>query len=258
VTIAQIDTGVDLRHPVLSGQWSGPRNFVDQREFPPEMHGTAVAGVTVARADAKTGLVGVSPGARVIPLRGCWEAGPDGAVCSTFTLAKALQHALRESPRVINLSITGPRDRLLETLIDHALDRGIVVVAAGDESGGPGFPASHPRVLAVYGSMPPISSRAMLQAPSQDILTSTPNRTFGFVSGTSFSAAHVSGLTALLLELAPQLTPAQVEALLQSTAASHMNGSKVARIDPCAALSAVAPRSGLACPPAKADRGGRP
>ncbi len=259
VTIAQIDTGVDLRHPVLSGQWSGPRNFVDQRDFPPEMHGTAVAGVTVARADAKTGLVGVSPGARVIPLRGCWEAGPDGAACSTFTLAKALQHALRESPRVINLSITGPRDRLLETLIDHVLDRGIVVVAAGDESGGPGFPASHPRVLAVYGNMPPMSSRAMLQAPSQDILTSTPNKTFGFVSGTSFSAAHVTGLTALLLELAPRLTPAQVEALLQSTAAaSHANGSHIARIDPCAALSAVAPRSGLACTPASADSGNRP
>jgi len=258
VTIVQIDTGVDLRHPLLSGQWSGPRNFVDQRDFPAELHGTAVAGVAVARTDPNTGLVGVSPGARVIPLRACWEAGPEGAVCSTFTLAKSLQHALREAPQLINLSITGPSDRLLGKLIDRALDQGIVVVAAGGDPNGPGFPATHPRVLAVYGQVPPGSVVTMLQAPSQDILTTTPNETFAFLSGSSFSAAHATGLTALLLELAPSLSPAQVQTLLQSTAWDQGNGSRVARIDPCAALNAAAKRPALVCEPRRTGNGATP
>ncbi|MEO8037942.1 MAG: S8 family serine peptidase [Betaproteobacteria bacterium] len=252
VTIAQIDTGVDLRHPVLAGQWSGARNFVDGREFPAELHGTAVASVAVARSDPGTGLVGVAPGARVMPLRACWDAGAEGAACSTFTLAKSLQHALRAAPRVINLSITGPQDRLLGLLIDRALDQGIVVVAAGDESGGPGFPANHPRVLAVYGDIPPASSHSALQAPSSDILTATPNGSFAFLSGTSFAAAQVSGLTALLLEIAPQLTPGQIAAVLQATAMDPGRQRFVARVDPCAALNAVAQRPGLICPAAAA------
>jgi subtilisin family serine protease len=193
-----------------------------------------------------------------MPLRACWEVGSAGAACSTFTLAKSLQYALREEPRVINLSITGPQDRLLGRLIDRALDQGIVVVAAGDESGGPGFPASHPRVLAVYGHLPPASSGALLQAPGEDILTATPNGTFAFLSGSSYSAAHVSGLAALLLELSPGLTPAQVEALLHATAMGRGRDTRVTRIDPCAALSAVALRAGPACASAQAGLGNQP
>lgn len=248
VTITQIDTGVDLKHPVLAGQWSGARNFVDAGRFPAELHGTAVAALAVARADRATGLVGVSPGARIMPLRACWESGSDGAQCSTFTLAKAMQHALRESPRVINLSITGPSDRLLSALIDRAHEHGAIVVAAGDDTGGPDFPATHPRVLAVYGDSPPATLRTGLQAPSRDLLSASPNGTFAFVSGSSFSAAQVSGLTALLLELAPRMSSSEVKSLLRSTASYEGSTDRIARIEPCAALRAVAPRDAAACP----------
>ena len=256
VTIAQIDTGVDLKHPVLSGQWSGPRNFVDAGRFPAELHGTAVAALAVARLDSATGLVGVSPGARIVPLRACWESRADGAQCSTFTLAKALQHALRDSPHVINLSVTGPSDRLLSALIDQALKQRTVVVAAGDDTGGPDFPATHPQVLAVYGNAPPPAVQAGLQAPSRDILSATPNGTFAFVSGSSFSAAQVSGLTALVLELAPRTSPSDLKTLLRSTA-SYDGSTGVARIEPCAVLRAVAPRDAAACP-SSAKHGNRP
>src|SRR4030095_12159917 len=105
-----------------------------------------------ARADDGVGIVGVAPDARLWALRACWqqEGSRGSAVCSTFTLAKALQFALDEKVDIVNLSIGGPRDRLLERLLDVALSRGVIVVSAFDAAAGKAsFPASHRGVLAV-------------------------------------------------------------------------------------------------------------
>jgi subtilisin family serine protease len=204
-----------------------------------ELHGTAVAGVIVARSDPAVGLVGVAPGARLLPLRACWEITRDGAVCSSFTLAKALQYALRHDVRVINLSLTGPHDLLLARLIDRAVAHGIVVVAAAqDEAADPGFPASQAEVIAVLARPPPVATRKELLAPGVEVLTTTPQATFGFMSGSSFAAAHVSGLAALLLEASPRSTPAQVNALLERTGSAVAASAGVALVHPCAALMA--------------------
>jgi hypothetical protein len=247
VVIAQVDTGVDLKHPNLSGQWLGPKNFVERGGFDPELHGTAVAGLIVARGSPKLDGIGVAPGARLMPLRACWQVDAGAAECTSFTLAKALQHALRQRPHIINLSLSGPPDLLLARLIDRALEQGIVVVAAADETAlGPGFPAQHPGVIPAAGGPVPGLVRP-IQAPSQDLLTTIPDAAFGFMSGSSFAAAEVAGLTALLLERSPGLAPVQVRAVLD--AASGMPATGAALVDPCAALLAVssernAPRCG--------------
>ena len=80
----------------------------------------------VGRADNSVGIVGVAPDATLLPLRACWpdQADSDTALCSSFTLAKAIQFAVDQRVRVLNLSLGGPRDRLLERLIDRARMRG--------------------------------------------------------------------------------------------------------------------------------------
>jgi subtilisin family serine protease len=244
VTIAEVDTGVDLGHPNLVGQWFGPRDFVATGRFDAELHGTAVAGLIVAHASAKTEGVGVAPGARLMPLRACWQVDASAAECTSFTLAKALQHALREHAHIINLSLTGPPDLLLGRLIDRALEQGAVVVAAADDSADAGgFPAQHPGVIAAAGG-PVAGLERTVQAPSRDLLTTIPGAALGFMSGSSFAAAQVTGLIALLLERSPRLRPTQVRAILTAASASDAQPGGCAPVDPCAALLAVIPDRG--------------
>jgi subtilisin family serine protease len=241
VTIAQIDTGVDLRHPDLVGQWSEARDFVSGTGFVAELHGTAVAGVMVAHPHTRVGIVGIAPGARVMALRACWEGAPaDAAACSSFSLAKALQYAMSRDVQLINLSLTGPHDVLLARLIDRATSQGIAVIAASEDGAStPGFPANHPGVIAVASRPAPGGAYPTLLAPGEDILTTTPNATWGFQSGASFSAAHVTGLSALLLEISPGLTPARIEELLRRTGTSPGGQPATALVDPCAAFTVL-------------------
>jgi hypothetical protein len=71
VRVAVIDSGIDGNHPDLLGQLAVNANFVDNGEPPPEIHGTAVAGIIAARS-GNGGIVSVAPKARLMGLRACW------------------------------------------------------------------------------------------------------------------------------------------------------------------------------------------
>ena len=224
VRIAQVDTGVDVGHPDFKGQTLEARNFVAGSDYLPEEHGTAVAGIIVAKADNHVGIVGVAPDATLLALRACWQ-NPDNAgdaVCSSFTLAKAIQYAILRHANVLNLSLAGPRDRILERLIDKAIENGMSVVGAIDLAlASNSFPASHLGVIAVAASGTPSSRSMVIYAPGEHVLTTTPNGGWGFVSGSSFAAAHVTGIAALLLEIAPALKPADIHAMLHAEMAGE-------------------------------------
>lgn len=246
IKVAQIDTGVDSSHPDLAGQFSVERNFVDESRPAPEVHGTAVAGIIAAKADNGVGIVGVAPGARLLSLRACWEtADGRGALCSSFTLAKAMQFALVQRAQVINLSLTGPHDRLLERLLDSAARDGVILVAAlGPDA--PGFPASHPAVIAVGSSGAPVTYPGAVLAPGRDVLTTTPGASWGFFSGASFAAAHVSGLAALMLERSSGLSPVALRTLLTRNQ-TLAPGAEVPALNACAALAQASPARDCAC-----------
>ena len=251
VRVAEVDTGVDVNHPDLSGQVAVARNFVDGRPDVAEWHGTAVAGIIAARADDGIGIAGIAPEAKFMALRACWQAAASGdsaAFCSSFTLAKALQFALDENAQVINLSLGGPRDRLLERLLDTALSRGITIVGAADpEVGNGGFPASHRGVLAVAGDDGHDVAGDILLAPGRDIPTTITGQKWGFVTGSSFAAAHVTGLVALLRELAPDLRPQQVrDALAPRSLRGTVDGRRVI-VDACEAVRRTAGTCACEC-----------
>jgi subtilisin family serine protease len=240
VRVAEIDSGVDRDHPDLLGRVAIARNFVDGRDAVAETHGTAVAGIIAARADDGVGIVGVAPQSVLMALRACWETPVDGnlAVCSSFTLAKALQFALDQHAKVINLSLGGPRDRLLERLLNVAMTRGLVIVAATDSnSKDGGFPASITGVLAVAPDDAHDLPAAILVAPGQDIPTTLPGQRWGLVSGSSFAAAEMAGLVALILELAPDRKPQQIRETLASSKITASSPDRHAIVDACAAIA---------------------
>ena len=246
VKIAQLDTGVELTHPDLEGQLFEAGNFVDGTGYVAESHGTAVAGIIAAKADNRIGIVGVAPGAKLLPLRACWEDShqPGSALCTSFTLAKAMQYVLTHSASVVNLSLSGPRDRLLERLIDKAIEQGITVVGAVDPSEPAGsFPAAHPGVIAVGSAGSGLVIGGEVLAPGEHVLTTTLNGSYGFLSGSSFATAQVSGIAALLLEKNSKLRPADVALVLREHV--YESESEGSVVDACAALASVT--TGLDC-----------
>ena len=133
VSVAIVDSAVDMDHPDLRGRISVERNLVDRRPGARngEVHGTAVAGVIASSANNDVGIVGVAPDASIAALRACWAVSPGSvaAQCSSFSIARALELAFDLKPSVLNMSLAGPDDALLAQLIDKLIDAGIIVVA---------------------------------------------------------------------------------------------------------------------------------
>lgn len=204
VTIAIVDSRIDTTHPDLAGQIAASPDFVIPRHPKAERHGTGVAGIIAALPNNTMGIAGVAPGARILGLRACWERPLGGnTVCDSLSLAKALTYALENRVDIINLSLTGPQDRLLQALIGVALQRGITVVAAVDSTRPQAsFPAFVTGVVPVADERLSGGGAAVYIAPGRDVPTTEPEGKWSLVSGSSFAAAHVSGLAALLRQLA--------------------------------------------------------
>ena len=233
--VAIIDTGADTAHPELNTQIVAKVDFAGhfagdrQRDFDSDAHGTAVAGVIGASTDNGVGIVGVAPRAAMSVLRACWyTAERDAAVCNSFTLAKALSHAIDSSAQVINMSLAGPADPLLSRLIVTALGKGKIIVAAAPRPDARhAFPATIDGVIVVDATDDDAiaADDRAIYAPGDDILVPVPGGKFDFASGSSLSAAHVSGIVALLLSRRPDLTHRETIRLL--TGAGSTPGTSV-------------------------------
>ena len=220
-------------------------------------HGTHVAGTIAAVAGNGVGIAGVSPGARVMPVRVLGKCGG-----YTSDIAEAFEWAsggavdgvppTSHPARVINLSLGGPGacDRTTQTAINDARARGTVVVVAAGNSGADaqGFtPANCTGVITVAavdrrGLKTWYSNTGMpvdLAAPGGDssvaatngILstwntgTTTPGAdAYAYLMGTSMSAPHVSAVAALMLSVNPALTPDRVMTLLRASARPFPQG----------------------------------
>jgi len=238
VRIAVIDTGIASSHPELAGQVAERRDFVGGTGAG-DRHGTAMAGVMVSRAGNRQGIVGIAPDARVLALRACEqrEAAGKGS-CTTFDLARALDYAIAARADVVNLSLGGPRDPLLERLLGQAIAGGVVVITAAGEDAP--FPAVVEGVIAVSGEASKAHARA-LAAPGSNVLSLAPPDAYDYFSGSSIAAAQVSAIVALLLERAPQLRASDIRPLLARTArpAARPGEEPQLQVNACTALADV-------------------
>jgi hypothetical protein len=227
VRVALIDSGVDAEHPDLAGSIVKQRNFVRADHPGPgrgEQHGTEMAGIIAAVANNQKGIVGIAPQARLLALRACWPVAGGRSRCDSFSLAQALGAAIADGSDIINLSLGGPADPLLQRLLEHAMRQGTVVVAAAPAAGAEnGFPSGVAGVLSV-GSSDEAKAHG-LSAPARDILSLAPGGGYGYVSGTSVAAAHVTGAVAVLRALQPKLTAQTARDWLMAGAAADSSAA---------------------------------
>ena len=131
VTVAVIDTGVDAKHAELVGRVDGGDDLTGYGTSG-DRHGTAIAGVIAAAADNGIGAYGMAPEAKVVSIKACEPESPAalGARCWSSTLARALDAAITLKLPIINMSLGGPRDPLLERVVALAVSHGQLIVAA--------------------------------------------------------------------------------------------------------------------------------
>jgi len=223
VVVAVIDSGIDVKHPELANAIADSFDALGSKEGP-HLHGTGIAGAIVSHAR----LMGSAPAARILAIR-AFGAAPNGAESTSFVVLKGLDYAAAHGARIVNMSFAGPKDALIERGIAAAAAKGIVMVAASGNAGPkspPLYPAANAKVIAVSATdaqdrlfaASNRGSHIALSAPGVDIFLPAPDGKYQMTSGTSFSAAYISGVAALMLERNPALKPDEVRAILMKTA----------------------------------------
>ena len=225
VTIAVLDTGIQMNHPDLQGRILPGWDYVNNDSDPSDDHGhgTAVAGTAAAIGNNSVGVTGVAVNAKILPFK-VLNSSNYGYYSAW---ASAITAAADQGARVINMSMGGTSSSsTLQSAVNYAWNKGSVVVVAAGNSGSsaPTYPAACTNALAVssvnssdtksgwsnYGSYVRIS------APGESILTTHLGGGYASWSGTSLATPIVSGSAALIAALRPQYSSAEVvNALLQ-------------------------------------------
>ncbi|MFI0240356.1 S8 family peptidase [Streptomyces sp. NPDC016845] len=247
--IAVVDSGADPDHPDLQGRLVGGHDFVDDDDEPKDMngHGTHVSGIAAAHTDNGVGVAGGAPSAKIMPVR---VLGADGSG-SNANITKGIVWAADHGADVINLSLgEGPlmsnllQGGILNQAIQHAHDKGAVVVAAAGNDGADTQPYKVGTPVLVVGasdqdgkaaSFSNFGAQQAVSAPGVDILSTLPTyRTkesltntsgYGKLSGTSMASPYVSALAALLHQ--EGLKPDAVMATIRATATNPGHEDKL-------------------------------
>ncbi|WP_066290239.1 S8 family peptidase [Bacillus sp. FJAT-29937] len=230
VTVAVIDQGVDMQHPELKGKLLPSYNAVNpMNQGSPDFHGTHVAGIIAGNKDNGIGGFGVNPNVKILPIDvfdRSWGA-------YDYSIAQGILHAVEKNVKVINMSLGGPmKSPLIEEAIKKALEKNITIVAAAGNTGDTmvSYPAAYEGVISV-GSVDKSKKLSSFSSygPSVDIVAPgdevyapiyEPEKLSSFrkMSGTSMATPMVAGAASLLLSKHQNLTPSQVEYILEHTA----------------------------------------
>ena len=206
ITVAVIDTGVCMSHEDLVGRvLDNGYDFVDNDDDPEDVfgHGCSVAGIIAANIDNGIGIAGFAPNSAILPVR---VLGPSGSG-SMADVAAGIVYAADNGADIINLSLGSMvGSQVTEDAVNHALGKGVTVIASAGNSGGalPGFPARYENVVAV-GAIDPNGERSSFSnkggdiwAPGRDVHTIYLDNGYKALNGTSFSAPYVAAMAAVL------------------------------------------------------------
>ena len=253
VTVAVIDSGVQLDHPDLAASiWRNPGESGDRREYngadddgnglvddwrgwdwvdgdndPADAngHGTHVAGTIGARGNDGRGVAGVAWNVSLMPLR---TLGADGSGYVSDVI-RAYRYAGARKAHVVNASLGGSSFSRAEQDAIAAAPQTLFVVAAGNDGTNndtaPAYPCNYALANVVCvaatdqrdGLADFSNSGAMsvdLAAPGVNIASTYTGGSWAFLSGTSMATPHVAGTAALVWARAPAATVAQVRAAI--------------------------------------------
>ena len=217
-------------------------------------HGTHVSGIIAANADNSVGIAGVAPNVRVQHVRvlgTCGGRTSDEAVAIRWAAGLPVDGVpLNPTPaRVINLSLGSQTAcaAVEQAAIDEAVAAGVTVVVAAGNAGldldtNDFAPSKCANVISVaalrfdgsrasytnYGSSIDVAAPGgpggILSLQNGGTRTADSSWTYGYKQGTSMSTPIVSGIAALVLSVNPNLTPAQVESIIESSARPFPTG----------------------------------
>ena len=231
-SVGIVDTAVALDHEALRGADVVQRDFVQFTNERPTAHGTAVASILVGDAAR---LRPQLRGGRVYAASVFFtdDDGNDATTAASLTVAGEWLTA--EGVRVVNMSLAGPPNRVLEAAIEALVERGVIVVAAVGNNGPTGeplYPAAYPNVVGVtaidaaqrvyrYASRGP---HVRFAAPGVDVRVAKSGGGYRAMTGTSVAAPHAAAVIASTVASRAGATPAAVLAELER--AAHDLGAK--------------------------------
>ncbi len=256
VVVAVLDTGVDYNHEDLKNNiWTNsneiPGNGIDDdgngyiddnygwnfannnnNTLDNNGHGTHVSG-TIAGENNNYGVTGIAYNAKIMPVKVLNDSGSG----SYSSISKGIRYAVDNGANVINLSLGGASsNRTLESAINYASSKGVIVVMAAGNSGDllPDYPARYAYKSGIAvgavdrnNNMPDFSNRSgtneisYVTAPGVRVYSSVPNNQYATYSGTSMATPHVAGVVALMLSANPNLTHTQVRQIVTETAGNN-------------------------------------
>lgn len=231
ITIAILDTGVDSSHPDLSSQMVAGWNSVSSNSDSSDImgHGTKVAGTAAATTNNLLGVSAIGWNANIMPIR---VTNASEGWASYSDIANGLTWAADHGADVANISYNVSSSSTVTSAAQYMRNRGgVVVVAAGNDGVDTGL-SDNPSLITVsatgadgdraswsnYGNFIDVA------APGKAIRTTTLGGGYGSVSGTSFASPATAGLVALIMGANPDLSPDEIESILESTAHDPVEG----------------------------------
>jgi thermitase len=214
VAIAILDSGIDQSHEDLKSKIEKNVNFTTSRTVDDKYgHGTHVAGSAAAITNNSLGVAGTCPDCVLYNVKVLSDSG----IGFTSWIAKGIIWAADNGARVINMSLGGGGSSTLESAVNYAWGKGVVLAAAAGNSGtsDPLYPAFYDNVIAVAAtdhndakaSFSNYGAWVDVAAPGVNILSTAPdhrNRIWGsgvkyaMGSGTSMATPHVAGVAGLV------------------------------------------------------------
>ncbi len=200
ISIGMIDTAIELNHPYLSANQLVTHNFLAEEYVVPTDHATAVAGRFIASHHS---AIGVVPKAKIYAASVFYHRTDSTQGATVINLINGLNWLAAQKIKVINLSLTGPDNKILLTVISQLIEKGFSLVAAAGNQGPaspPLYPAAYPGVVAVTA----IDQQNQIYrwanqgdyidfaALGVEVMTTQANQSIGEESGTSLASPVVA------------------------------------------------------------------
>ena len=275
ITVAVIDSGVKANHPDLQDKVLQGKNFsplAGGATTDVDGHGTGMASLIVGTGKGwdGQGMVGLAPGAKILPVRVVGQGANQAVEAADFArqLSAAIRYAADSDAKILSISMAQQENEPnVASAVSYALSKGKLIVAGAGNDAQKGnlveYPAAFSGVVGVgsvdknakIASYSEYGSQVALSAPGEDMHEACLNSSgYCLTGGTSNATAIVSASAALLWSVHPNWTANQIIRVLMDTTSSSANGQPGAQ-DPHYGYGIVRPRIALATPgnPGAAD-----